>query len=248
MPHTSLVNPWSKTPRGYHVLCTTPLETRYTISRKMITPLFRISQQRFASSLGIGCVLFHAMCVLWISFRYLSISISYSIYLHPKDGPPLFIFYFFSLHVVDAFMLFSFISIDYHGSGWLMSWLQDDVEDMPCISTNILNLVYIILTSLLNIITCITHTWHVYVLTSTQGEPLLPSFLLARIYCRWKCEGHHTERNRIQEVSVTELKNPNLIFQTCALTFNIITVTCSFRILLWHFVHPPSRMIHFVGI
>jgi len=95
MPHTSLVNLWSKTPRGYHVLCTTPLETRYTISRKMITPLFRISQQRFASSLGIGCVLFQAMCVLWISFRYLSFSISYSIYLHPKDGPPLFIFYLF---------------------------------------------------------------------------------------------------------------------------------------------------------
>ena len=97
MPHTSLVNPWSKTPRGYHVLCTTPLKTRYTISQKMITPLLRISQQRFASSLGIGCVLFHAMCVLWISFRYLSISISYSIYLHPNDGPPLFIFYSFSL-------------------------------------------------------------------------------------------------------------------------------------------------------
>ena len=111
-----------------------------------------------------------------------------------------------------------------------------------------LNLVYITLTSLLNIITCITHTWHVYVPTSTQGEPLPPSFLLARIYCRWKCEGHNTERNRIQEVSVAELKNPNLIFQTCALTFNIITVTCSFRILLWHFVHPSSRMIHFIGI
>jgi len=186
------------------------------------------------------CVCYgYVVDIFWSQFPFRSTYIR-------RMGPTVYLLFFFL--ACGGWFFFVIISIDYHGSGWLMSWLQDDVEDMPCISPNILNLVCITITSLLNIITCITHTWHVYVLTSPQGESLLPSFLLVRIYYRWKCEGHHTERNRIQEVSVAELKNPNLIFQTCALTFNIITVTCSFRILLWHFVHPPSRMIHFVGI